>query len=239
MSRMAAASKLKTFLENSARPVGTLRYHELQGFLFTIASAPELIRPSEWMPIIFAEEEAGYASLEEAKEVIGELMALYNTVNTAVFEDTAALPPDCVFRDDILANFDDGAPVAQWSRGFLCGHQWLEELWDAYVPEGLDEQFGATLLALSFFSSEALAEAFRKETGPRGQTLRTMAETIRRLFPDAVAEYALLGRSISRVLAEESTQEPGRRQDVKVGRNAPCPCGSGLKYKKCCGAKKD
>jgi preprotein translocase subunit SecA len=27
-----------------------------------------------------------------------------------------------------------------------------------------------------------------------------------------------------------------RRQGAKVGRNAPCPCGSGRKYKKCCGA---
>jgi preprotein translocase subunit SecA len=27
-----------------------------------------------------------------------------------------------------------------------------------------------------------------------------------------------------------------RRQGKKVGRNAPCPCGSGKKYKKCCGA---
>ena len=26
------------------------------------------------------------------------------------------------------------------------------------------------------------------------------------------------------------------RRDAKVGRNAPCPCGSGKKYKKCCGA---
>ncbi len=26
-----------------------------------------------------------------------------------------------------------------------------------------------------------------------------------------------------------------RRETGKVGRNAPCPCGSGLKYKKCCG----
>ncbi len=26
------------------------------------------------------------------------------------------------------------------------------------------------------------------------------------------------------------------RQAAKVGRNAPCPCGSGKKYKKCCGA---
>ncbi|MGH8057916.1 MAG: SEC-C metal-binding domain-containing protein, partial [Candidatus Entotheonellia bacterium] len=27
---------------------------------------------------------------------------------------------------------------------------------------------------------------------------------------------------------------PYRREDVKVGRNDPCPCGSGRKYKFCC-----
>ncbi|MGA3212013.1 MAG: SEC-C metal-binding domain-containing protein, partial [Terriglobales bacterium] len=27
------------------------------------------------------------------------------------------------------------------------------------------------------------------------------------------------------------------RGSAKVGRNDPCPCGSGKKYKKCCGAK--
>ena len=26
------------------------------------------------------------------------------------------------------------------------------------------------------------------------------------------------------------------RREKKVGRNDPCPCGSGKKYKKCCGA---
>ncbi|MHC4917282.1 MAG: SEC-C metal-binding domain-containing protein [Planctomycetota bacterium] len=26
-----------------------------------------------------------------------------------------------------------------------------------------------------------------------------------------------------------------RRDQPKVGRNSPCPCGSGKKYKKCCG----
>jgi preprotein translocase subunit SecA len=30
-------------------------------------------------------------------------------------------------------------------------------------------------------------------------------------------------------------KKPVRRQARKVGRNAPCPCGSGKKYKKCCG----
>uniref|UniRef100_I2Q460 Protein translocase subunit SecA n=1 Tax=Desulfovibrio sp. U5L TaxID=596152 RepID=I2Q460_9BACT len=37
--------------------------------------------------------------------------------------------------------------------------------------------------------------------------------------------------------AEEGKPEPKRRNEPKVGRNDPCPCGSGKKYKKCCGAK--
>jgi curved DNA-binding protein CbpA len=35
---------------------------------------------------------------------------------------------------------------------------------------------------------------------------------------------------------EEEKSEPIRRDMPKVGRNDPCPCGSGKKYKKCCGA---
>jgi preprotein translocase subunit SecA len=30
-------------------------------------------------------------------------------------------------------------------------------------------------------------------------------------------------------------KKPVKRSDKKIGRNAPCPCGSGKKYKKCCG----
>jgi preprotein translocase subunit SecA len=30
--------------------------------------------------------------------------------------------------------------------------------------------------------------------------------------------------------------EPALKSNAKTGRNDPCPCGSGKKYKKCCGA---
>jgi preprotein translocase subunit SecA len=33
----------------------------------------------------------------------------------------------------------------------------------------------------------------------------------------------------------EEAKQPVRRSKEKVGRNQPCPCGSGKKYKKCCG----
>lgn len=35
---------------------------------------------------------------------------------------------------------------------------------------------------------------------------------------------------------EPQKKEPRKRESEKVGRNSPCPCGSGKKYKKCCGA---
>lgn len=34
---------------------------------------------------------------------------------------------------------------------------------------------------------------------------------------------------------DESKSEPYKRKEPKIGRNAPCPCGSGKKYKNCCG----
>lgn len=40
--------------------------------------------------------------------------------------------------------------------------------------------------------------------------------------------------ALQKALAEEP--KPVRRDEPKVGRNDPCPCGSGKKYKKCCGA---
>jgi preprotein translocase subunit SecA len=37
---------------------------------------------------------------------------------------------------------------------------------------------------------------------------------------------------------DEKGQQPVKREGEKIGRNAPCPCGSGKKYKKCCGLEK-
>ena len=34
---------------------------------------------------------------------------------------------------------------------------------------------------------------------------------------------------------DEVEKKPYVRKGAKVGRNDPCPCGSGKKYKKCCG----
>ena len=56
-----------------------------------------------------------------------------------------------------------------------------------------------------------------------------MAETMHQVLSTAVAQYAHLGWSIQRVLAERDAEESQPTRTAKVGRNAPCPCGSGKK----------
>ena len=36
---------------------------------------------------------------------------------------------------------------------------------------------------------------------------------------------------------DTAVREPKKRENVKVYPNDPCPCGSGKKYKQCCGRK--
>lgn len=46
---------------------------------------------------------------------------------------------------------------------------------------------------------------------------------------------SILDEEKRKVLYKEQKASGTIRKDKKVGRNDPCPCGSGLKYKKCCG----
>ncbi len=51
-------------------------------------------------------------------------------------------------------------------------------------------------------------------------------------------EIAVFGREDGRWVYAGSANGPGktvRHEKPKPGRNDPCPCGSGKKYKKCCG----
>lgn len=53
-------------------------------------------------------------------------------------------------------------------------------------------------------------------------------------------EQSGMGNMAGEAPSEEKTpkREPVKRKEPKIGRNDPCPCGSGLKYKNCCGKGK-
>jgi uncharacterized protein len=229
---------LREFLGHQSRPESTLTYHELQGFLFAVAAAPEFVGPSEWLPLIFDEQDPGYASVDEAQHILDQITALYNEVNAAILEKRAALPADCTVHADAVQNLEPSAPLSRWSRGFLVGHQWLEELWEVDLPREMDEEVGAIVMTLSFFVSRPLADAIYNETDPKKtSTFAALAEHLLALVPEAIQGYAFFGRT---VLAEayastpsEEPVEPGRAGNA--GPDDPCPCGSGETFTNCCG----
>ena len=202
--------ELKTFLVSSQRPDGTLRYHELQGFFFAVASCPELVRPSDWLPVISDDKDIGFKDQSEAERILGVIMTLYNQVNIAVLERSDKMPSGCSFQKELEANFQEEVAISQWSRGFMLGHDWLADVWNESVPESMDNECGSSTMMLSFFASRKLAEFYYLETTttPRHRrpkkSFTEFAEVVRGLFPSALASYAHLGRTISEVMERDA-----------------------------------
>jgi uncharacterized protein len=211
MVRMLSKSEINVlaeFLVGPERPDGTFTFQKLQGFLFAVACSPELIPPSDWFPVISDEKDIALNDEEEAQQIMSLIMSLYNAINEAALNRSNRMPLGCKFQADIEDNFDDELPISQWSLGFTIGHDWLAEVWEDYSPDQLDEEIGATTMVLSFFGSRSLAEAYYIEATktPTQRKPRVpfteYAETVRKLFPDALASYAHIGRGISEIVAE-------------------------------------
>ncbi len=74
---------------------------------------------------------------------------------------------------------------------------------------------------------------------------RVRVETVKTLYliqpaqeddlPRRKEQRITLGRGQVGGEGESQKQQTVHRKEAKVGRNEPCPCGSGKKYKKCCG----
>ena len=226
---------LKAFLRGPRCPADAMSYHAMQGFLFAVTAAPDMVMPSEFFPLIWGEKEPEFKDAAEARAVIGGLMALYNEVNAGISDSGASLPRDCPLLDDPVANFEPEAPVSQWARGFITGHSWLEKCWQDPLVENSDDDILAFVVTLAFFQSRRLAEKMLNKGLLAAPTLDEIAQRIHRAFPDALSAYARAGRRLFQQRMSEAPESSAPRREPKVGRNAPCPCGSGEKHKRCCG----
>lgn len=233
----AQATLLTRFLSSPQRPKDTLTYPQLAGFLFGLANGPELITPSEWIPLVFNDQEAHYETKDEAERVLQAMMALYNNCVQERTGGRGSLPPGCEMRLQPMDNLDVDAPLSQWAQGFGMGYDYLAEVWDAYTPDELDEGIGALLMTLTFFASPKLAKAYHRESNGKSH-LEQLAQSIMEVFPEAMGEYAHLGRSIYQARLEAGDLDHESASRPKIGRNDPCPCGSGKKFKKCCNMTK-
>lgn len=229
------ATLLSTFLDTDKSPSGAMSYWESVGFLFVVTCSPELVQPSQWLPVIFGNESDDGKPLEASPEILVATMALYNELNRQVQESDVALLTGCEFREDSMENINEDAPISQWAKGFVQGYHWLERMWDVYVPAELKQEANAQMVVLSFFGSANIAQTCLDETTKQNITIETMATNMQAIFVDAMKGFAYLGYTIQQAFLPQSTTPnlPARRE--KIGRNEPCLCGSGKKFKKCCG----
>ena len=199
------------FLVSEQVPDTALSMEQLDGFFSALVASPDLVLPSEYLPMLWGSNNGGpnYDSLEQAQFVMDLLTRQWNTIVRRLndeFPHTPYLFP--------AADEDRGR---EWAEGFMLG---IELRHDAWTPLARDVEVGPLLVALFSLAADG-SEATMEMPDPE----------MRRDFVESIPVMLL---AIHRYWRAVPKQSPA--SSIKVGRNDPCPCGSGLKFKKCCGA---
>ena len=200
---------------------------EIHGFLTAILICPDFIPPSIWLPKIFNRENEmpEFRSDEEAQYVTNGLLAFYNSINEEIDDY-----PDPIFP--VLGKSKNAKPDPWlWCSGFITGINLDEDAWF-----GSEDEYFLTLIFPIYYcyDPETFSEISRTASGRK-----------RRGFDKAMLD--LIPESIVRIRAYWRSKMPQYSKPQghvipfgkkKIGRNDPCPCGSGKKYKNCCGKEK-
>lgn len=238
---------LEEFFERGqGRHIWPAGFCGLHGYFFAIVTHPDVIPPSDWLPPLLGGEQGVTASDRATLErLIPPLMKLYNSLNDLVLTGhTPTLPAGCEPQRDPLANFWPDGPLGRWAYGFgeaveRFGHL-HEVIADHFAPD--HEMVAEVELMMFFFqglSNRETLKAVLEEEEPAPsleQTAAAMAEHL----PHNLRRCADLARLLrfpgndADATGDLAPRAPVRSH--KIGRNEPCPCGSGRKYKRCCGS---
>ena len=200
-------------------PQEVMTLAELDGFLAAIAIGPEPIAPDEWLPIIWNAEEPVFADDDQAASVTRAIHGHYDAVVRLVA--AGRYMPLFEIGDD-----DESLPQS-WAIGFMTAAGLRLEAWSQLFQSEQDDTIAYPILALC--------------DDENGQPLLELSAKDRKFLlaqaPDLIAQAVI---DIAGYWQDRNKPPPAGaiavRTTPKIGRNDPCPCGSGKKYKKCCGA---
>src|SRR5215212_10024551 len=212
---------LDQFLMSDASPENCMQLSDLDGFLTGIAIGPELVKPSEWLPVIWGDEEPVFEGIEQARTVIGVIMGRYNEILRVLDTDPEAYDP-------LFWEGPDGEVIAaDWAEGFADAIRLRPEAWRPLL-----EDREALVMLVPILALCGDAEG--------GSPLELDLEDDADLLAQAPELIPACMAGIDGFWKERRGRPKagsGRAKSAKVGRNDPCPCGSGHKYKRCCGAR--
>ena len=205
--------ELDEFLTSDAAPDRSMALSNLDGFLTAVAIGPDRIKPSEWLPRIWGDETPEFLSEEEANRVIGTILGRYNQIITQLRDDPDRYQP-------LIRQNEHGRAIARdWVAGFMDGVALRFDGWQALLKSKEDRNDFAPIAA---HLTDAQGNS---PLNPEEENVKALIEQAAELIPAGV-------RSIDRFFKQT---RPFFEGGTKVGRNDPCVCGSGKKFKKCCG----
>jgi uncharacterized protein len=234
----AQLKTLSDFLEASARPINTMTLPEVRGFLWAIASTPTDIEIDDWLPFIFEGDDGNFSDDIEEENITNLLSDLLDEQYQRIGEDDSELSSSEYRWHEAE---DQRWPLTAWCSGLLKAHYWQEDVWNELLAEtepvktedgvfDIVEEVDSTLSIAALFADISGALEDAEESAE--VFLASMAEIAEQL-PWIMMNYAECGCLLSDMLDAEP-EEPYRREQPKIGRNDPCFCGSGKKYKNCC-----
>ena len=217
--------ELDRFLVSEAVGEDCMDVATLHGFLTALAIGPGLVLPSEWLRAVWGSGPE-FESEKEAARIFGMMIRPYDGILRTLQETPEKFLP--IIVKDEMEDGKLGLMAEPWCEGFVEGMFMRKKEWE---PLLLDEE-GALVLSpiLAFVDREAMKEILASAKAPKPTREEIMA-----MIPMAVAaiySYWLekrvpLRRGFSAGMAPATPRS-------RLGRNDPCPCGSGKKYKKCC-----
>jgi len=218
----AELDRLAEFLSKSEGGEA-MNIEELDGLFAALIAGPEIVPPSEYLPEVFGGEMSDaceFAGLGEANDILGLIMRHWNGIAATLHKGDVHL--------QILLEDDNGICWGNdWSRGFMRGVDMRSAAWAELLVD--EEQSGCMLPVLMLYHEHDEDPELRP--GPIGPEKRE--EIIVQMAAGILRVYRYFRPSRRRV-ASTYGAEP-QRSPGKIGRNEPCPCGSGKKYKRCCG----
>ena len=190
---------------------------ELDGYLTAVVVSPEEMSPALWMPPIWG---GGY----------GAAPPFEDPIDVRQFGEMVMARHDEIERD-----LERGRPMPVYDveghNGAVVWEAWVGgfEMAMAVHPDGWSAASGDATAAEAIASMRTLADVAFDRSSLTGEEINAICdEAPTRVSVAVMALYA------SRVRPDAAPGAAAR--PAKIGRNDPCPCGSGKKFKRCCAA---
>lgn len=222
--------RLEELLESELFDHEAMLLDELQGFICALISGPETVAPGVWLPEALG---PGIAAADDpgVRETIDLAIRFYNQHASALQAGewfALYLYPEEEAEESEAPDAEPAYDYRMWCDAYLFGTT-LGAAW--HSAAGKHEEDLAELLESFYLLSGVLKEETEKAgeawltPGEEARLLEQKKETLQWTV-QAVYNFWLARRGGATV----------RREEPKIGRNDLCPCGSGKKYKQCCGS---